>query len=352
VISRTMRGTLSTLGVCLSLCMGALRIADAAPRGAAEDIVAQAREAYAVPVETGSLAAAVSSALDAGVPLEETRALVVGAAREDRSPSEIASLLTQIADYRRGGLPTSAALNTVLEGIAKDASPEAIEEALRTTKRNVVFSVSLAERHRTGKRGEAKRNDLLVKAAALALDAGFDEGDLERVSEAARQTGNGPDYFLACLQSLLELGSTPLQSTSRQKEKIAGLVALAARKRFSVKDLSRLSGLVASKLAEQERENAGRAVGEREISPFDVLLAEMEKSERPSDFFAAAGYGAQPGPGRPPTGSGPSSGSGTAGSSGGSPGGSGSGGSQGGSTGGGTGGGSQGGGGGPSGGKR
>jgi hypothetical protein len=337
------------LGICLSLFGGARQTAaaGAASRDAAKTIVSQALEAYAAPVDAGEISTAVESALDAGVPIEEVRALAVGGARANRSPSEIARLVNQIADFRRDDLPTSSAVSTVLEGIAKEASPDMIEAALRTTKRNIVFSVSLAARHSTGKRGGEKRSDFLVRALTLALDAGFDESALERVSEATRLAGSGPDYFFACLQSLLELGGTPLE-----RDKIAALITLAVQKRFSVKDLSRLSGLVESKLAEQEREGPKRSGVDGEPSSIDAvyatLLEEMEKSARPSDFFAAIGYGAQPGQGKPTAGRGPASGSGPAGSAGGSSAGSGGGGTGGGGTGGGSGGGS----GGHSGGKR
>jgi hypothetical protein len=338
VISRLLRVTLLPLGVCLSLCAGARQAgaANAASRDTAENIVTQALEAYAAPVETGVFAEAVVSALDAGVPPEEVRALAVGAARANRNPSEVARLLTQVADFRRNDLPTAAAVSNALEGITKKASPESIEGALRTTKRNIGFCVSLAASYRTGKRGGERRSDLLVKALSIALNAGFGEGSLEQVSDAIRLAGNSPDYFITCLEIMLELGGTPFT-----RDKVAGLVTLAARKRFSAKDLSRLSGLIALKLAEPQPKGPGRAELERGFSSYDAvytsLLEEMEKSARPSDFFAAFGYGAQTGQGKPSAGSGASSGTGgsSGGSGGGSQGGSGAGGgSQGGGSGG------------------
>jgi uncharacterized membrane protein YgcG len=285
--------------------------------------VSQALEAYTVPVETGALAAAVSSALDAGVPPEEVRALAVGAARANRNPLEIARLVTQVADFRRSDLPTAAAVSTVLEGIAKEASPESVEGALLTTKRNIGFSVSLAAKHRAGKRGGERRNELLVKALSLVLDAGFGENALEKASDAIRLAGNSPDYFIACLETMLELGGTPLS-----RDEVATLVTLAVQKRFSARDLSRLSGLVALKLRDPQPKDLGRADQVRGPAPYDAfytsLVEEMEKSALPSDFFAAFGYGSLPGQGKP------SSGSGTAPGSAGSTGGAGGGGSRGG----------------------
>jgi hypothetical protein len=313
--------------------------------------VSQALEAYEAPVEAGVFDAAVASALDAGVPPEEVRALAVVAARAGRNPSEIARLLTQVADFRRNGLPTEAAVSTILEGIAKEASPESIEGAVRSTKRNIGFCVSLAARHRTGKRGEDRRNDLLVKALSLSLNAGFEESALQQVSDAIKLAGNSPDYFIACLETMLEIGGT-----SFPRDKVAVLVTLAVQKRFSAKDLSRLSGLVALKSVEPQPKGPGTAGLERGPSShgadYALILEEMEKSARPSDFFAAFGYGAQPGQAKPSAGSGGGSGGGAGGPGGGSAsggaqgggGGSGTGGSSGGSGGG---GGSRGGGGGP-----
>jgi len=329
---RVLLGILLPLGVCL--CAGArpAGAANAASRDTAETIVSQALEAYEAPVEAGVFAAAVASALDAGVPPDKVRSLAVVAARAGRNPSEIARLLTQVADFRRNGLPTEAAVSTILEGIAKEASPESIEGAVRSTQRNIGFCVSLAARHRTGKRGGDSRNDLLVKALSLALNAGYGESALEQVSDAIKLAGNSPDYFIACLETMLEIGETPFP-----RDKVAVLVTLAVQKRFSAKDLSRLSGLVALKLAEPQPKGPGIAGLERGPSShgadYTFLLEEMEKSARPSDFFAAFGYGAQPGQGKPSAGSGTSSGSAPGGSSGGSPAGSG-GGSQGGGSGG------------------
>jgi hypothetical protein len=341
---RMLTGMLILLGVWLLLCAGARQAgaAKAASRDTAQAIVSQALETYGVPVEAGEIVSAVSSALDSGVPPEEVRSLAVAAARAGRSPAETTRLLTLVADFRRNDLPTEAAVSTILEGIAKEASPESIEGAVRTTKRNIRFCVSLAASYRTGKRGADRRNDLLVQALSLALNDGFGESALEQVSDAIRLAGNGADYFITCLETMLELGGT-----SFPRDKVAGLVGLAVKKRFSAKDFSRLSGLVALKIAGPQpngpqpngpgRTEQGRVPFSYD-AVFDFLLEEMQKSARPSDFFTALGYGAQSGQGKPSTGNGAASGPSPAGSTGGSSAGSGGGGSQGGSGGGGSGG--------------
>ncbi len=221
-------------------------------------------------------------ALNSGIPPEEIAALITAAAQAGRPSEEASSFLIRLIGVQKKGMPTEIITDSIIEGIARNISKDAILSAVNSQEERLSFCRDTAMLFQTRGKAGKRRNKLLVKTLFNSMNTGFTEKQLDTIGSAVMNDNRNTLYFINVLKIMMELRYYGVESRH-----IVNLMQRSIQRGFSISDMQSYPKIVSrdfQKGVSEEDSIAGMMKDvESGIAPFERLNDHREGSGGRSD---------------------------------------------------------------------